>query len=579
MKPQTVLIAFVRRLATIGVYSTLLLAFIVAVSPARAQEDLPPYPGIQEDRQYPEWWYAPGKLLLPQTQPITQPEWWYAGSTIPQPMDFSTLDISITAPGAQPQNEGVIPVNVHVTADGTTPDIIVQVTSDNVPDQAIYAGYEKTPSGTIQNLGGFQQAKFMGGASPTGVADITFKYEPLTSGWLNFTVQVWVGGNLLRGPETHAVYVSPVTAAFSTYNVSVTPAGSQTLNAGAIPLTVRFTADGNTPPVIIQVFGEDVPGKAIYVDNSRNPDGTIQNLAGFQQAKFMGGVGPDHIAEVTFYYEPLQAGSLNFEVKVWVGDTLIYGPQSHTVYVTAVSSSFRTFSTAASLGGNSQGFNAGYIPLNIQVTANGTTPDIVMQVSSEEIPDHAIYAGYDKSPAGTIQNLGSFQLIRFRGGVGPDYRASVTLNYEPLQEGWINYTVQVFMGGNSIYGPTRHFIYIKPSGAASTRYPPKINTFAVETQVYTQTTFSVDVTGDPVPQYTLDCGSPSAHVDQEACACSYTGPGYYKAELTATNQDDEGVLYTETATAPVLVPSAWCFMPVMMRSYYLDFGQQKITTM
>ena len=406
----------------------------------------------------------------------------------------------------------------------------------------------------------------MGGVSPNGIADITFKYEALTSGWLNFTVSVWVGGNLLRGPEVYSVYINPVAATFSTHSVSVMPVQSRNLNAGAIPLTVRLTADGNTPPVIIQVSSEDVPNKAVYAGYSKQPEGTIQNLAGFQQAKFMGGVGPGNVAEVTFEYEALQIGWLNFTVQVWMGDNLIYGPQQHAVYINPIIPMFSNFDTVVSLGANSQGFNAGYIPLNIQVNADGTTPDIVIQVGSEEVPNNAIYAHYEKQPAGAIQNLGGFQQAKFPGGVGPDNHASITFMYEPLVEGWINYTVQILMGGNLVYGPSRHFIYIRPSGATSMQYPPRIDTFAIATQAYTQTTFAVDVTGNPDPDYVLDCGDPTATVDQQAFSCEYTGPGYYLATLTATNQD-EYASYVATASAPVLVSIGHCFLPLIARMH------------
>ncbi len=549
----------------ISLFLTLLLIPNTTQAQAPPPGDIQWTPGTEEETFIPTWWYVPGHVTRSRDQNVEQPTWWYDGPETQIQQDFTTLDISIDVPSGQAFNAGSIPVHVNITADGVTPEIIVQVTSEEVPDKAMYAGYEKTPSGTIQNLAGFQQAKFMGGVSPNGIADITFKYEPLTAGWLNFTIQVWVGNNLLRGPETHAVYVSPVTPTFTTYDVSVTPAGQRNLNAGAIPLNVHLTTDGSTPPVIIQVTSEDVPNKAIYAGYSKNPEGTIQNLSGFQQAKFMGGVGPDNGADITFNYEALETGWLNFTVQVWMGENLIYGPQNHAVYINPTVPTFTNFNTVVSMGANSQGFNAGYIPLNIQVNADGTTPDIVMQVTSEEIPHNAIYAHYEKQPVGAIQNLGGFQQAKFPGGVGPDYKASVTFMYEPLVEGWINYTIQVVMGGNLVYGPERHFIYIKPSGAASILYPPRIETFALTSQVYTQTTFAVDVEGNPDPDYVMDCGSPTASLDPQTFSCEYAGPGYYLATLTATNQDEE-TTYTETASVPVLVPITECFLPIITRA-------------
>jgi hypothetical protein len=462
---------------------------------------------------------------------------------------------------------------VEVTADGTTPEIIVQVTSEQVPDQAVYAGYEKRPGGAIQNLYGFQQARFVGGVGTDGVAEVTFNYEALTTGWINFTVKIWMAGGIILGPVSRSIYISEVAPGFTALDVDVSMDASHCLNAGAIPLEVSVTADNvtagqaTTPEVIVQVVSEDVPDRAVYADYQKHPDGAVQNLAGFQQARFPGGVGADGVATITFMYEPLVVGTLHFTVQVWVGGNLLYGPVDHTVYVCEVSPNFTSLDAAVNLP-QSQGLNAGVIPLNVRVEADGKTPEIAVHVISEYVPDRAVYVGADKHPKGTVQNLYGFQQARFPGGVGPDGVAEVTFQYESLSVGWVVFEVKIWVGDYLWYGPVRHAIYLWEAGGTSTICPPLIYDFAVATQEDNHVTFSVDAIGNPAPAYTLDCGS--AHADLVGdLDCVYHEAGAYVATLTASNVIEDGmasssgVRYTDSATTTVSVQGGPVPPPVL----------------
>jgi hypothetical protein len=485
----------------------------------------------------------------------------------------------VNLPSSQSLNAGVIPLHVEVAADGTTPEIIVQVTSEQVPNQAVFAGYEKRPGGAVQNLYGFQQARFIGGVgtsdapssggapSAGGVAEVTFNYEALTPGWVNFTVQIWLADALIRGPESHAVYISEVAPGFTDLNAAVSLNASQCLNAGAIPLSVRVTADGATPEITVQVVSDDVPDRAVYAGYEKHPDGAVQNLSGFQQARFPGGVGVDNTAAITFTYEPLVVGTLAFTVKIWVGDTLWYGPVDHTVYVCEVSPRFTSLDASVDLP-VSQGLNAGVIPLNVSVAADGATPEIAIHVVSDDVPDRAVYVGADKHPDGTIQNLYGFQQARFPGGVGPDGApsaggvASATFYYESLSVGWVVFTVKIWIGDLLWYGPAQHAIYLWEAGAPSTICPPLIYEFDVAAQEDNRATFSFDAIGNPTPQYDLTCGSAHADANLEDLSCVYHEAGTYVATLTASSTFEDGVptpggtRYTDTATATVSIQTA-----------------------
>ncbi len=571
--------AFLWRCGATAMLISVLVTLGCPLNTTRAAVSIPPDPPERiSPRTPPPWWYAPDKPLWREARALEAPDWWYepakearAASPFEPATSFTDFDIAVEMPGGQQLNAGIVPLTVRLTANGITPDVIVQVTSEQVPEQAVYASYEKTPSGTIQNLGGFQQAKFMGGVSPDYLAEVTFKYEPLTTGWFYFNVVVWMGDNQIY-QQHHGVHINPVTPTFNTFEPTVTLGNHRPLNAGAIPLEIAVTADGPTPDIVVQVSSEDVPERAVYVGKEKTPDGAIQNLRGWQQARFRGGVGPDNLARVIFNYEPLATGWLYFNVIIWMGDTQIY-QQHHGVHINPVTPTFSNFETTVDFGANSQGFNAGFIPLHIRVTADGATPDILIRVSSEDVPERAIYAGYEKSPEGAIQNLNWFQQTQFRGGVGPDGVADVLFKYEPLALGWVNYEVSVEMGGNMVYGPARHFIYIKPSGSPSMLFPPLIQSFDVAAETVSEdarsVTFSADLVGNPDPQYELSCGEGAAApevLSDATFVCHYRAdaPGVYVAQVTAANDDGE-TRYTTVATKTVLVPASHSYLPLIRK--------------
>ena len=525
----------------------------------------------REPQEPPGWWYDPNVAQAPSVSEELQgpPVWWHIpqdGSELSSP-DFTTIDIAVSLGGSQGLNAGAIPLNIKVTADGKTPEIVIQVVSEDLPDRAVYAGYEKIPDGAVQTLGGFQQAKFIGGVGPDNTAEVTFKYEALTVGWINFTVRVWSEDNLIYGPQNHSIYISPVAPTFTSMNAAVSLGGSQGLNAGAIPLNIKVTADGKTPEIVIQVVSEDLPDRAVYAGYEKVPGGAVQTLGGFQQAKFIGGVGPDNTAEVTFRYEALTVGWIDFTVKVWSEGNLIYGPQNHSVYISAVTPTFTNLDITASPRWGSQGLNAGAIPLNIKVTADGKTPEIVIQVASEDLPDRAVYAGYEKIPDGAVQTLGGFQQAKFIGGVGPDNTAEVTFKYEALTVGWISFTVKVWSEGNLLYGPEGHWVYIRETGPWVTTFPPIISNFGVASREHRQVTFNIDVSGNPDPQYELACSGDGAEATVENHSCLYHEPGEYIATLTTSNYV-EGVKYSEVATTTVTVLDPSLYLPLVMCNHY-----------
>jgi hypothetical protein len=531
-----------------------------------------------ESQEPPEWWYDPNKA---QVSPVSEnlqepPEWWYVPQNASEPsaLDFTTMDIAVSLQDSQNLNAGAISLNVKITADGETPELIVQVTSDNVPNRAVYAGYEKHPDGAIQNLGGFQQAQFLGGVSPDNTAEVTFIYEALTDGWLSFTVQVWSEGNRIFGPQDHVIYISPVSPTFTNMNPVVTVDSSRGLNAGGVPLSIEVTADGQTPELIVQVTSEDVPERAVYVGYAKHPEGAVQNSAGFQQARFLGGVGPDNTAEVTFKYEALTVGWLNFTVQVWSEGNLIYGPQEHSVYVNQVIPTFTSLDITTIPEWSSRGLNAGAIPLSVEVTADGQTPELIVQVTSEDVPERAVYAGYEKHPEGAVQNLGSFQQARFLGGVGPDNTAEIAFKYEALTVGWLHFTVQVWSEGNLLYEPEDHWIYVRETGIWTNTYPPVINDFSVASQEREQVTFNVEILGNPNPQYELVCDRDGGGATIEGLTCLYHVPGKYFATLTASNFVD-GVEYSEVVTAVVLVFDHFAYFPLVMRDYSISPPSQR----
>ena len=571
-------LALVLSIATCGLaWGSLRLPAQAAPEPASGEigarwmeEPEPEDPGLAlESQEPPDWWYAPGKTItMGQTAELfEQPAWWYATQDYQESttVDFTTIDVAVTLGGSQGLNGGVIPLDIRVTADGTTPEVVIQVVCDEMPDRVIYVGYEKSPGGAVQTLGGFQQARFVGGVGPANVAEVQFQYEALAVGWLNFEVQVLVGDNPIYGPHVHPVYVSAVTPTFTSLDVTVTPGASQGLNAGAIPLDIQVTADGRTPEVVVQVVCDEMPDRVIYVDYEKSPDGAVQTLGKFQQARFVGGVGPGNTAEIQFQYEPLAVGWLNFEVQVWVGDNLAYGPHVHPVYVSAVTPTFTNLDVTVTPGG-SQGLNAGVIPLGIRVTADGTTPELVVQVVCDEMPDRAIYVGYEKTPNGAVQTLRAFQQARFAGGVGPGNVAEVQFNYETLEVGWVNFTVQVKSEGNLLHGPERHSVYVRESGAWAATFPPLIKDFYVALREDRQATFNVEASGNPAPQYELTCGGGGAGTTTEGFSCLYPELGLYVATLRASNVV-EGMEYSEVATTRVLVADNHHYIPLVMGSY------------
>jgi PKD repeat protein len=189
---------------------------------------------------------------------------------------------------------------------------------------------------------------------------------------------------------------------------------------------------------------------------------------------------------------------------------------------------------------------------------------VLVQAISEHVPDRAVLAGYESTAAGAVQNLGSVQQFQFMGGVGTDNKASVTLYYESLVEGWVVFTVQVSIGGYMWYGPQEHAVYIRKNGTVSMDYPPRIENFSPGSQLSEQVSFNADISGNPPPEYTLDCGGAGATARLETLICSYREVGYYTATLTATN-NVEGEQYSTIATAGVLVPSNFVYLPVTLR--------------
>ncbi len=520
---------------------------------------------------------SPPLPLTPTPSPETPPSWWYTPPVeqgLPTdappvgrglltdaplaPHALTNITTAVDLPSSQSLNAGVIPLHVKVTADGTTPEVIVQVVSEQVPDQAVFAGYDKSPGGAVQNLYGFQQARFIGGVGTDGVAEVTFNYEALGPGGVNFTIKVWVADALIHGPAPHAIYIEEVTPEFTDLNATVSPDTSQCLNAGAIPLSVRVTADGPTSEIIVQVVSDDVPDRAVYAGYEKHPDGAVQNLYGFQQARFPGGVDIDHTAAITFTYEPLEVGTLNFTVKIWEGDNLWYGPVDHAVYVSEVTPRFNSLDPDVNLP-VSQGLNAGVIPLHVKVTADGKTPEIAIHVVSDDVPNRAVYVGADKHPDGTVQNLYGFQQARFPGGVGPEGVAEATFHYESLNVGWVVFTVKIWVGDLLWYGPVQHAIYLWEAGDPSTICPPLIYDFAVAAQDDNRTTFSFNAIGNPSPQYDLACGSTNADANLQDLSCVYHESGTYTATLTASSTfengvpSDHGTLYTDIATTTVNV--------------------------
>lgn len=529
-----------------------------------------------EPQEPPEWWYDPEKPIeiSEAAELFEQPEWWYVlqdGQKL-STQDFTTMDILISLPSGQSLNAGAIPLDILVVADGTTPELIVQIESQHVPDKAVYAGHEKIPDGTVQVVGGFQQARFAGGVGPSNTAEITFKYEPLTTGWISFEVEVWSEGNLIRGPENHSVYVSSVPPTFTSVDVNVNLASNWDLNAGAIPLSIAVMADGTTPELVVQVTSDDVPDRAVYVGHEKTPDGTIQVLGGFQQARFAGGVGPSNIAEIKFKYEPLTVGWINFTVQVWsVSESnLIHGPETHSVYISPAVPTFTNFDILV-LPVGSQGLNAGVIPFEVRVVADGKMPQLIIQVTSDDVPGRAVYAGYEKVPEGAMQALVGFQQARFMGGVGPDNVAAVTFKYEPVMVGWIDFTVRVWSEGNLLYGPERHWVYIRQTGSWTATFPPLIRDFSVASQAPQQVTFNIDVSGNPYPQYEMACGGDGADATVEGLSCVYHRAGEYTATLMASNYV-EGIGYSEVATTTVFVfreqrfPRYSLYLPLVVRN-------------
>jgi len=470
------------------------------------------------------------------------------------------MDIAVDFPSSHALNAGVIPLNVTITADGPTPQLVVQVSSEEVPEKAVYVDYEKIPHGAVQTLGGFQQAQFVGGVGTDNVAEITFQYEALKQGWINFTVQVKSEGNTLYS-QIHSIYINPVSPTFTNADVTVNEPSSQPLNT-VIPLNVQVAADGKTPELVVQVISEDAPEKVIYVDYEKTPDGAVQTLGKFQQAKFIGGVGADDTANITFEYEALQTGWLNFTVQVWSGSTSLY-QQDHAVYVNDVLPSFTNMDISTIANWSSRGLNVGAIPLGVQVTADGRTPELTVQITSEDIPDKADYVDYEKAPHGAVQTLNGFQQARFMGGVGPSNTAAITFTYEPMDVGWLHFTVQVKSEGNILYGPEDHWVYVRETGTWTTSYPPVVQNFSIASQEEEQVTFDLDLLGVPDPQYQLTCDSGGAETKQYGLTCVYPQEGKYSAQLSASNTV-EGIKYTEVATISVYLFDHFFYLPLVV---------------
>ena len=131
----------------------------------------------------PSWWYDPNKPALQSTPVFQQPAWWYTlQDEQTSDRDFTTIDVNVSLASSQSMRDGAINLDIAVVADGSTPEIVVQILSDDVPNKVVYAGYERVPDGAVQNLGGFQQARFLGGVGTNNAAEIRFKYDPQSAG-------------------------------------------------------------------------------------------------------------------------------------------------------------------------------------------------------------------------------------------------------------------------------------------------------------------------------------------------------------------------------------------------------------
>jgi hypothetical protein len=150
--------------------------------------------------------------------------------------------------------------------------------------------------------------------------------------------------------------------------------------------------------------------------------------------------------------------------------------------------------------------------------------------------------------------------------VGPGNVAEVQFNYETLAVGWVNFTVQVKSEGNLLYGPERHPVYVRESGAWAATFPPLIRDFSVALREDRQATFNVEASGNPDPQLELTCGGGGVGATAEGFSCLYPELGLYVATLSASNVV-EGMEYSEVATARVLVADNYHYIPLVMGSY------------
>ena len=197
------------------------------------------------------------------------------------------------------------------------------------------------------------------------------------------------------------------------------------------------------------------------------------------------------------------------------------------------------------------------------ITTDGKTPELTVQVTSEDVPGKADYVDYEKVPHGAVQTLSGFQQARFMGGVGASNTAEITFTYEALTVGWLHFVVQVKSEGNLLYGPEDHWIYIRENGSSTNTYPPFINDFSIASQEDDQVTFNVDVLGNPDPQYELTCSEGGEAA--EGLTCVYPAQGRYTATLTASNYV-EGAEYFEGVTIPVFVFDHFIYLPVVRSS-------------
>jgi len=303
---------------------------------------------------------------------------------------FTTYSVTVDIPSGQALNLGAIPIEIVVTADGTTPEITVVITSANTA----YQGRTMVPQGSSTNLPGWQEFVFPAGVGSDGKATLEVLHVPPAAGVYSFQVLVEMAGQEIYD-AIYTTYVTEVSPNFTDWDVVVDVPSGQPLNEGAIPVSVTVSADGTTPPLVVSVESTGT----VYLDNSMVPQGSSVNLPGWQQFSFPGGVGGDNRVTLLVHHTPPSTGVYPFRVIVTMAGYAIYDA-IHTTYVTEVTSSFTDYDVVVSAS-SGQLLNEGAIAIDVGVLADGPTPPFSVVVTSTATS----YLGYTMMPAGQLQNL------------------------------------------------------------------------------------------------------------------------------------------------------------------------------